>query len=539
MKTNRLAYLKSILTPCLVFSTVTGVATGVLVFCFRVAANAIISLSASLYAYVRQDLHRLPFLLIGVALLGLFAALILRQARSCRGGGIPTAVALLRGLIHFDWIKSIFALFAAAMLSYLGGLPLGNEGPCVQMGTAVGRGTVRLLGKKNPAWDRYIMTGGACAGFAAATGAPISGIFFAFEEAHRRFSPMIFMTAATSVIASTVTAGFLCGLCGMELSMFSFADELFLPTEHLWAAAIVGAVAGICAILFTVLYRSVGTLFRQKLKEFPFTLKLVSVFVLVALVGIASPYFLGSGHDLIEELLHGRGVWYLLLLYFCVRTVMQTFATHAGATGGLFVPSLAYGAMVGALCAEGLIALGWMPQESYAVFVVVGMASFLSASSRTPIMAITFAAEVLCGFANILPVVVGATLAFLVIEGVGMTAFSDTVIEGRVEADRRGKTAQIVDTHLIVREGSFAVGKEIRDILWPPACVILSVQKNTNAGGTRTEAGMAAGDVLRVHYQTFDPAETAEALIALLGKQEEDPAMNVYQEDENHRMPEQ
>ena len=45
------------------------------------------------------------------------------------------------------------------------------------IGTSLGRGVSRI-GKKNKAWDRYIMTSGACSGFTVATSSPISGIFF-------------------------------------------------------------------------------------------------------------------------------------------------------------------------------------------------------------------------------------------------------------------------------------------------------------------------------------------------------------------------
>ena len=198
MERNRFIHVKNIIFPCLLLSTIAGMFTGTLIFLFKIAASAVISYSVKIYAFFRADPAWLPLFLVGAALLGLFAWLTLCNAPHCRGGGIPTAVAILRGLIPFHWIKSIFFLFASAMLTFLGGVPLGNEGPSVQMGTAVGRGTVRIFANKHQAWDRYIMTGGACAGFSAATGAPVTGIFFAFEEAHRRFSPMIFMSAATT-----------------------------------------------------------------------------------------------------------------------------------------------------------------------------------------------------------------------------------------------------------------------------------------------------------------------------------------------------
>ena len=73
------------------------------------------------------------------------------------------------------------ALFFGSVTSFLIGVPLGNEGPSVLMGTAVGKGCTDTLAKKHPAWSRYSMTGGACAGFAVATGAPISGILDAYK----------------------------------------------------------------------------------------------------------------------------------------------------------------------------------------------------------------------------------------------------------------------------------------------------------------------------------------------------------------------
>ena len=199
MQTNRLTYVKNILIPCLVFSTASGAGTGLLIFLFKWAASAVIGLSSTVYDTVHEHPAYLPLLLLGALVLGLTAAFVLRKVPDCRGGGIPTSIAILRGLTTFHWLKSIVFVFGSAMLTYLCGVPLGNEGPSVQMGTAVGRGIVR----KHPAWNRYIMTGGACAGFAAATGSPLTGILFAFEEAHRRFTPMIVLTSATAVIAGS------------------------------------------------------------------------------------------------------------------------------------------------------------------------------------------------------------------------------------------------------------------------------------------------------------------------------------------------
>lgn len=519
MKSNRLTYIKHILLPCVIFSMVTGVFTGSLIFGFNVAASWVMALSDGVYAYVRENPLFLPLLLLGAAALGLIAAFILRWEPNCCGGGIPTAIAQLRGLISFHWLRSLILLFSSTMITFFCGIPLGNEGPSVQMGTAVGRGVVRVFGRNNLAWDRYIMTGGACAGFAAATGAPLAGILFVFEEAHRRFTPMLFMVSASTAVFGTATVRSFENLLGMDGRMFSFSVDTVLPMESLWSVLIVGLVCGIVAVIFTKLYRIVGDFVRKMGSRSMLLAMTVCVFVIVAGIGFFSHAMLGSGHDLIETLLEGEGVWYLLLILLAGRALLLLVANNVGITGGVFLPTLAFGAMIGFLCARGLVALNLLGEEYTVILTTVGMAAFLGASSRIPLTVLAFSIEALCGLNNILPFAVGVTLAYLVIEVVGVEGFTEAVVDRRVAAERKGKTSQTVEADFVVRPGSFAVGKEVRDILWPPSCVILSVYRNPDRTD-RHFGGMNVGDILHLHYTTYDPAATKEALEHLVGVQE-------------------
>ncbi len=536
MKQNQTTYIKNILIPCFVFSLFTGVFTGVLIFLFKVASSYILGVSADIYGFVRENPVWLPCLIIGAASIGFVSALILSHTKNARGGGIPTSVAILRGLIEFRWFKSIFHLFGTACLTFLGGVPLGNEGPSVQMGTAVGRGTIRLFGKKHKALDRYIMTGGACGGFAVATGAPLTGILFAFEEAHRRFSPMIFMTAAMTVTAATAVMRFLCSLTSVSPFLFDFDISAALPLRFIWIAAVVGIVCGFAAVLFTKMYAVIGKFLRGTLGKLPFTVKIVSIFALVALFGFASDGFIGTGHGIIHEIVEGHGIWYSMIMYFCVRALFLMLANNAGVSGGIFVPTLAFGALLGALLSKAAVALGVIPAEYFIVPVIIGMASFLAAASRTPISAISFSLEALCGLSNILPITLGVTLAFIVIETVGITSLHDMVINQKVESFNHGKTSTVVDALVKVMPGSFAVGKEPRDILWPPTCMVLSVKKPYNAHSSHEVGIIGDGDILHIHYQTFEEKTTFGAIEAIVGVQTEDTGIETHTVDEKNQI---
>ena len=537
MKSNKSHGLKDKLVPYLLFPAVIGTLTGLLIFLFKVSSSAVMHASERIYAFVRENPIYLPLLIIGAGLIGVCSALILRVAKECRGGGIPTAVASVRGLVPLKWVEGVFALFGSALLTYFAGIPLGNEGPSVQMGAAVGKGGSRIAGKDRLALERYLMTGGASSGFAIATGAPLAGIMFALEEAHRRFSVALFTVASISVLCGVVTQRYLCFFFDVDTTFFDLSISQTLPSRYLWIAIIIGAVCAAVSLLFTRLYRAVGMLSKTKIGKVPFTVKLVIIFVSVSIFGFFSQNFIGTGHSLIESLLHGGGLWYAILLILFVRAMLMIFANNEGVSGGIFVPNLAFGAMIASLIAEGLISLNLIEKQYYVILIVVGMASFLAAASRTPITAIAFSLEALCIASNVFPVILGVVVSYIIAEFSGNSSFTDAVIESRVKKAHRGKDAVIVYSHMTVMAGSFAEGIEIRDILWPPTCAVLSIDRNASPSLNHDGQKLCEGDVLHLHYQTYEPEETLKMLTAILGEQPIDLNMRSHLGSEAHLVP--
>ncbi|MBE6897057.1 MAG: hypothetical protein E7477_08175 [Ruminococcaceae bacterium] len=536
MRKDKSTYIQNILLPCVLFSIITGVVTGTLIFLFKASASFLISKSEMIYEFARENPMMIPLLIIGMAVVGLLSAILLKYVPDARGGGIPTAIAILRGLITFSWVKSIVFVFVSAMLTYFGGVPLGNEGPSVQMGTAAGKGIVSLFAKKHMAWDRYIMTGGACAGFAAATGSPITGLLFAFEEAHRRVSPMIFMVAAMSTFAGVSTAQLLCHLTNTSFSLFHFSINAVMPLKYIWTAIIIGLIAGLTAAGFTYLYNAIRHFVKTTLKRIPFTVKIVSIFVISAIIGLISAESIGSGHHLIDHLIEGHGVTAMLIVIFIVRAFLLLLANNSDITGGLFVPTLAFGAIIGALSGKVLVYFGLLPEEYYSITVIMGIAAYLSSSSRTPLIALAFATEALYGMSNILPIGIAITVSFLVIETMGIPAFTDTVVENKAESFNHGKNAYIVEAHMTVKPESFICGKEVRDVIFPPTCVILDIQKDRSLHIPTTS--LSEGDIVHLHFQSFDIGATTEQLEAIFGTQTNDINSQITFSKKNQHVPE-
>ena len=515
---NRLSnHIKTLLLPCLAFSVSAGFLSAIIVTAFKLATEEVVHLSNMVYGEVRSNPILLPLLVLGTAAIGLIASIILTYSHSCRGGGIPTSVAAIRGIVGFKWLASIVVLPFAALLSFLCGLPLGTEGPCVQMGTAIGDGVVNCLGKKkHMGWRRYIMTGGASAGFSIATSSPISAILFSMEELHKHFSPMLLTVASISVITAQATTRLLAMLGIGSIGLFHQTKIDALSPKLLFVPLIIGIVCGGTSILFTRIYEYVDNCIHRIREKISTKIIFPVLFAGVSIVGFFLSDTLGSGHSLIDSLLHGQGTWYLLILIFLIRAIGMMVTNTAGVTGGVFLPTLAFGAVLGSLCARIFIALGWIAPEHYTLMIILGITAFLSSTSRIPVTACVFAVEALSGINNVLSIIIAATVALLVIEVSGLEDFTDTLLHAKVRAIKKGRLPAVVEVPLTVRPDSFAVGKELRDILWPNACVVVSYERPKENKG---KLAIDVGDVITVHYKTYNSARTADEITTLVGEQ--------------------
>ena len=273
------------------------------------------------------------------------------------------------------------------------------------------------------------------------------------------------------------------------------------------------------------------------LRNISFKIKMIIVFALVSLFGFLSGEFVGSGHHLVEELVSGHGVWYFLLICLLVRATLLLFANNVGVTGGLFVPTLAFGALSGALVGKVLVSVNILPDQYYPVIVVMGIAAVLAAFSHTPLMAIAFSLEVLGAANNILPIIICVSVAYVFVDKFAHEPFTEIVIEAKVEDAHRAKNSVSYDCELVVKPCSFIIGKEIREVLWPPMCVVNLFEKNDDV--THREGGYVyEGDRLCVRFISYDAEDTIRILESYVGKQQNLSILESHNNKDNDIIPE-
>ena len=527
-------YFKNVFVPVLVYGAFTGLLVGTIVFFFKWVAEWLSEKSVEIYRAAQKNPWIAVAVVAGAIALAFVAWLLQRWAPETKGGGIPRAEGVLRGILTFRWLRTGIAVLLNSWISFFAGLPLGSEGPSVLLGTAIGGGTCKLP-LSHDSWDRYIMTGGASAGFAVATGAPVTGLVFALEEAHKRFTPMIFLMATSSVLFG-VTASNLWSMLFHHVGLlehypaplFSVVNMGEFAMKDIWIPLLLGVAVAIVACGYNLFVFVMGKLYDGKLKKIPQWAKLAAVFVITAVTGLiafgnfdGTDALFGGGGLIVKLTDTERFSWGIVFALFLIRFLTIAFATSSGATGGVFIPMLSIGALLGALLGKAFLAWG-MDEGLYATVVMLSMSAFMGASTRAPLTALVFMVECTWSFSNLFYVAITVFVSYLICELVKVEPLYDVLLERMTEQQNRGKTHKIIEMKYVVKSGAFAVGKSIRDVLWPANTKVRQIEAgNISRMDDDGEKKIHVGDTVTLITQTYDEQATIKELNDILGKQED------------------
>ncbi|WP_296891209.1 chloride channel protein, partial [uncultured Methanobrevibacter sp.] len=112
---------------------------------------------------------------IALAVMGLLIDWLTKWEADSAGSGIPQVYAEVKGHMEANWAKVLLSKIVAGVLTALGGLSLGPEGPSVQIGGMAGKGIARLFKGSKTDEIRLILVGSAV-GITAAFNAPLAGV---------------------------------------------------------------------------------------------------------------------------------------------------------------------------------------------------------------------------------------------------------------------------------------------------------------------------------------------------------------------------
>ena len=396
--------------------------------------------------------------------------LVRRFAPEAAGSGIPHLESVLHRYREMRWWQIVLVKFFGGALALGGGMALGREGPSVQIAGAMSDGTARLL--KDNTRDRLtLIAAGAGAGLAAAFNAPLAGVMFVLEEIQRDFRPAVLGAVFVAAAIANIVARLLYGQQAVfEMPLLQVPVLSALPVF-----AVVGVAAGVLGVVFnrgliaTQIWVG-GWLERSALGT------AAVVGGAVGLIAWFAPISVGGGHALAEATLTGQVALAAIPMWFALRLGLTLVCYATGAPGGIFLPLLVLGGLIGLLVGKvaNLIVPAIAPQPE--AFAIVGMAAYFAAIVRAPLTGIVLILEMTANFEQLLPLIVACFSAYIVAELMGDMPIYEKLLQ--IDLARSGIHGHAdVPAPLVVevevQPGSVFVGKEVRELGLPAGCLLV------------------------------------------------------------------
>ncbi len=360
-----------------------------------------------------------PWLLAFLPGVGLVcAALALRHvARTKDSGSADAYIEAFHDPSHPLRAREVPGRMLAAVATLGFGGAMGLEGPSQYLGASIGAFLQRRFARLVPSADQQILlVAGAAAGVAAIFKAPATGAVFALEVpyqddlARHMLLPSL-VGAASGYLAFVAINGTSAILPVSGTPPFSFAD--------LAGAVALGLAAGFGARTFAWVIRRA----KRLVASTPATWRVpIAGLVLAGSFGIVEAVsdgrlVIGPGYETLAWAINpSRAVW-LVLLVLVLRGVTTGATVAGGGVGGLFVPLVVMGALLGRLAGT---AVG---DTHTTLFVVVGVAAFLGAGYGVPLAAVMFVAETTGRPGFVVPAVLAAVAAELVMGTSSVSAY--------------------------------------------------------------------------------------------------------------------
>lgn len=329
-----------------------------------------------------------------------------RYFQNSQGSGIPQAIAAraLTDQSARGRLVSIRIAVGKILLTLLGllcGASVGREGPTVQVGASI----MFAIGRMSPRRQPGLILAGAAAGVAAAFNTPLAGIVFGIEEMSRAFEVRTSGLIIAAVVVAGLTSLALVGnytYFGTNASMLQYGfDWLAVPL----CGVLGGLIGGAFSRIVIAMARGFPNAFLGRaIKRHPLSFACVCG-VFVALCGLVSgDTIFGTGYAQVKGMLEtGTPLpWNFGILKFAATTL----STISGIPGGIFSPSLAVGAGLGADVAH------LFPAAPLGAIVLLGMVSYFAGVVQAPITAFVIVTEMTENHNMVLPLMLAALIAY-------------------------------------------------------------------------------------------------------------------------------
>ena len=386
----------------LILALVIGALTGLAVVAFILLTER---MGMRLYPVGGAPWRRLLFPVVGSLGIGY---LLFRYFPYARGSGVPQTKAALFAREGRITVRTVLGKFFCTSATLASGIPLGREGPSVQVGAGIASVLGRFLGLR-PEKVKALLPVGAAAAIAAAFNTPLAAVLFALEEIvgdlHAPVLGSVVLASATSWVVLRLLLG--------NHPLFKVPQYQLVHPLEFAIYALLGIAGGLVSVAFTKLLLGM----RERFLRFPqetLWIQPLAGGLLVGLMGWVVPQVLGVGYGYVGDALNGTMALKLMLVLVVLKLLAVTTSYASGNAGGIFGPSLFIGAMLGGAVGTGAHHLFPAYTATPGAYALVGMGAVFAGIVRAPMTSVLMIFEMTQDYAVIVPLMIANLVSLFI-----------------------------------------------------------------------------------------------------------------------------
>ncbi|HFV3286219.1 TPA: chloride channel protein [Streptococcus pneumoniae] len=434
---------------------IVGLIVGIIVGSFRFLIEKGFHMIQGVYQDQGYLVRNLFVLVLFYILICWLSAKLTRSEKDIKGSGIPQVEAELKGLMSLNWWGILWKKYVLGILA---------------------------------------IASGAAAGLAAAFNAPIAALLFVVEEVYHHFSRFFWV----STLAASIVANF------VSLLMFGLTPVLDMPDnippmtlDQYWIYLVMGIFLGFSGFLYEKAVLNVGRVYDligQKIHldraYYP-----ILAFILIIPVGIFLPQIIGGGNQLVLSLTEQNFSFQVLLAYFLIRFIWSMISYGSGLPGGIFLPILALGSLLGALVGVICVNLGLVSQEQFPIFVILGMSGYFGAISKAPLTAMILVTEMVGDIRNLMPLGLVTLVSYIIMDLLKGTPVYEAMLEKMLpeEVSSEGEV-----TLIEIPVSDKIAGKQVHELNLPHNVLITTQVHNGKSQTVNGSTRMYLGDMIHL-----------------------------------------
>jgi len=289
-------------------------------------------------------------------------------------------------------VKTLFFKIITSAISLSSGFAVGTEGPSAGIGAMIAY-QIHKLFKLPILLIKMMISVGASSGIAAIFVSPLTGIAFAIENiAYQFIKQYIGYVILGSVISFSISVKF--------LTSISFQDSVGRMVDYNQIIPILLFIPFITIFVYLYLFlkqRLLHLIDLEIFKKFHTYRNIIFSLIGGSVIGtilLIEPHAAFSGKEIVIQLMNEKNHISLIFIFMLIilRIIGTTVSIYANAVGGIFLPLMSIGALVGYGYGELLSQVHDLPLEPF-FFAAVGAAVFMGVLMKLPLTAVVLALE--------------------------------------------------------------------------------------------------------------------------------------------------